>query len=159
MFNLLGFERRVALRFLREGRMQTLLIIVGVAAGVAVVAYISALITGLQRNTLDKTLGAQAHVTLSAPDDVVLAARAPAAATTALTQTQPRAQRPRSIANWQALVPILEAMPAVAAVSPMVAGAGVQEGFTRPLYQVSQSILAPIQRAFAPLVSDPRPPT
>ena len=125
MFNLLGFERRVAIRFLREGRMQTLLIIVGVAAGVAVVAYISALITGLQRNTLDKTLGAQAHVTLSAPDDVVLAARAAAAGTTALTQTQPRAQRPRSIANWQALVPILEAMPAVAAVSPMVAGAGL----------------------------------
>ena len=125
MFNLLGFERRVAIRFLREGRMQTLLIIVGVAAGVAVVAYISALISGLQRNTLDKTLGAQAHVTLSAPDDVVLAARAAAADTTALTQTQPRAQRPRSIANWQALVPILEAMPAVAAVSPMVAGAGL----------------------------------
>ena len=56
----LGFERRVALRFLREGRMQSLLIIVGVAAGVAVVAYISALISGLQTNTLDKTLGAQA---------------------------------------------------------------------------------------------------
>ena len=33
-----GFEFRVALRFLREGRMQTVLIIVGVAAGVAVVA-------------------------------------------------------------------------------------------------------------------------
>ena len=31
-----GFEWRVALRFLREGRMQTVLIIVGVAAGVAV---------------------------------------------------------------------------------------------------------------------------
>ena len=29
-----GFELRVALRFLREGHMQTLLIIVGVAAGV-----------------------------------------------------------------------------------------------------------------------------
>jgi lipoprotein-releasing system permease protein len=37
----LGFERRVALRFLIEGRMQSLLIIIGVAAGVAVVAYIS----------------------------------------------------------------------------------------------------------------------
>ena len=47
----LGFERRVALRFLREGRMQTLLIIAGVAAGVAVVTYISALIAGLQANT------------------------------------------------------------------------------------------------------------
>ena len=72
----LGFERRVALRFLREGRMQTLLIIVGVAAGVAVVAYISALITGLQGNTLEKTLGAQAHVTISALDDAVRVRRA-----------------------------------------------------------------------------------
>ena len=42
MFNWLGFERKVAVRFLREGRVQTVLIIVGVAAGVAVVAYISA---------------------------------------------------------------------------------------------------------------------
>ncbi len=122
---MLGFERRVAIRFLREGRMQTLLIIVGVAAGVAVVAYISALITGLQRNTLDKTLGAQAHVTLSAPDERVLPARERAAGTTALVQTQPRAQRPHSIVNWQSLVPLLEAMPAIAAVSPMVAGAGL----------------------------------
>ena len=32
---MLGFESRVATRFLREGRMQTVLIIVGVAAGVA----------------------------------------------------------------------------------------------------------------------------
>ena len=121
----LGFERRVALRFLREGRMQTLLIIVGVAAGVAVVAYISALITGLQRNTLEKTLGAQAHVTLSSLEDVVLPAQAPAVGATVLTQTQPRAQRPRSMANWQSLLPLLEALPGVAAVSPMVAGAGL----------------------------------
>ncbi|WP_341889947.1 FtsX-like permease family protein [Variovorax sp. YR752] len=125
MFNSLGFERSVAVRFLREGRMQTLLIIVGVAAGVAVVAYISALITGLQRNTLEKTLGAQAHVTLSAQDDMVVAAVPPASGAITLAQTQPRAQRPRSISNWAALVPVLEAMPAVAAVSPMVAGAGL----------------------------------
>ncbi len=127
MFNAgwLGFERRVAVRFLREGRMQSVLIIVGVAAGVAVVAYISALITGLQRNTLDKTLGAQAHVTVSARDDAVLAARVPEPGSSELVQTQARAQRPRSIANWQALTLVLEALPAVAAVSPMVSGAGL----------------------------------
>ena len=123
---MLGFESRVATRFLREGRMQTVLIIVGVAAGVAVVAYISALITGLQANTIEKTLGAQAHLTISPLDDAVLAARAPASAgLSELVQTQPRAQRPRSVANWQTLVPLLEAMPEVAAVSPMVAGAGL----------------------------------
>jgi lipoprotein-releasing system permease protein len=127
MVNWLGFERRVAVRFLREGRMQTLLIIVGVAAGVAVVAYISALISGLQRNTLEKTLGAQAHVTVSARDDVVIPARPPAPGTTALVQTQPRVQRPRTIANWQSLLPVLEALPAVSGVSPMVSGAGLAQ--------------------------------
>ena len=121
----LGFESRVALRFLREGRFQTVLIIVGVAAGVAVVAYISALITGLQSNTLSKTLGAQAHLTVKPLDDAVASARGPDGDALALVQTQPRSQRPRSIANWQQMVPALEAMPAVTAVSPMVSAAGL----------------------------------
>ncbi len=120
-----GFELRVALRFLREGRMQTVLIIVGVAAGVAVIAYISALISGLQSNTLAKTLGAQAHITLRAPDDLVIPAAPALPGTAALTETQPRAQRLRSVANWQALVPLLERLPEVAGVSPMVSGSGL----------------------------------
>ena len=129
MLKLLGFERRVALRFLREGRMQSLLIIVGVAAGVAVVTYISALISGLQSNTLNKTLGAQAHVSLRTPDDVVApawpAASGVAGGGATIADTQPRAQRLRAIANWQLLLPLLQAMPEVAAVSPMVSGAGL----------------------------------
>ena len=120
-----GFELRVALRFLREGRMQTLLIIVGVAAGVAVIAYVSALINGLQSNTLAKTLGAQAHISLRAPDDLVTPAALPVAGAAVLTETQPRAQRLRSVANWQALVPLLERLPEVVGVSPMVSGSGL----------------------------------
>lgn len=125
MTALLGFELRVAMRFLREGRMQTVLIMVGVAAGVAVIAYISALISGLQSNTLEKTLGAQAHITLSARDDVVTPAAERLDGFETLSETQPRAQRLRSVANWQALLPELEKLPGVAAVSPMVAGGGL----------------------------------
>ena len=122
----LAFESLVAIRFLREGRMQTLLIIVGVAAGVAVVAYISALITGLQRNTIEKTLGAQAHVTMSPLDERVRANLMQLDANGhRLDQTQVRAQRPQSMSNWQQLVPELEAMPQIAAVSPMVSAAGL----------------------------------
>ena len=125
MSSWLGFEFRVAWRFLYEGRMQTVLIIIGVAAGVAVIAYISALISGLQGNTLSKTLGAQAHITLRALDDVVTPARPLAPGVTALTETQPRAQRLRSVANWQALLPLLEQRPEIATVSPMVSGGGL----------------------------------
>ena len=120
-----GFELRVALRFLREGHMQTLLIIVGVAAGVAVIAYVSALINGLQSNTLAKTLGDQAHISLRAPDDLVTPAALPVPGAAVLTETQPRAQRLRSVANWQALVPLLERLPEVVGVSPMVSGSGL----------------------------------
>ena len=105
--------------------MQTLLIIVGVAAGVAVVAYISALISGLQSSTLTKTLGAQAHITVRAPDDVVTPAALLTPGSTTLTEVQPRAQRLRAVANWQALLPLLEELPAIAGVSPMVSGAGL----------------------------------
>ncbi|WP_287915428.1 ABC transporter permease [Comamonas sp.] len=121
----LGFEWRVALRFLREGRMQSLLIVAGVAAGVAVITYITALIHGLQANTIAKTLGTQAHISLRAPDDVVTPIAADANFAVVLSDTQPRAQRLRSVANWQQLLPVLERMPDVVAVSPMVSGSGL----------------------------------
>lgn len=121
----LGFEWRVALRFLREGRMQSLLIVAGVAAGVAVITYITALIHGLQANTIAKTLGTQAHISLRAPDDVVTPIAADANFAVVLSDTQPRAQRLRSVANWQQLLPVLERMSDVVAVSPMVSGSGL----------------------------------
>lgn len=126
MINFLGFERRVATRFMIEGRTQSLLILVGVAAGVAVIAYISALMASVQLNLIDKTLGAQAHVTLSALEDVVTPARLTLPSSTdVLTDTQPRAQRPRSPENWRLLMPLLEAVPGVAAVSPIVTAGGL----------------------------------
>ncbi|MDD2810925.1 FtsX-like permease family protein [Rhodoferax sp.] len=125
MGNGLAFEWLVALRFLREGRMQTLLIIVGVAAGVAVVAYISALIGGLQASTLTKTLGAQGHITVRSPDDLVQPAAMHPPGQTDWVETQPRAQRLRSVINWQTLLPVLQALPEVSEVSPMVSGAGL----------------------------------
>ena len=122
----LGFEWQVALRFLKEGRFQSVLMIVGVAAGVAVVTYISALISGLQRNTLDKTLGAQAHITLSPQDEKVTPALPPAAVgEIRWTDTQARAQRLQTLTNWQGMVSLLSQREGVSAVSPMVAGAAL----------------------------------
>lgn len=119
------FEWQVALRFLREGRMQSWLIVGGVAAGVAVITYIAALINGLQANTVSKTLGTQPHISLRAPDDVVIPLSAAEPGTWLLSDTQPRAQRLRSVDNWQQLLPVLEKVPGVVAVSPMVSGSGL----------------------------------
>ncbi len=120
-----GFELTVAVRFLREGRFQSVLIIVGVAAGVAVVAYISALVTGLQSNTLKKTLGTQAHVVLTAPDERVMPVLPRQPNEAPFTDVQARAQRLQTVANWPALMAAIEQRAGVAAVSPLVAGAAL----------------------------------
>ncbi len=120
-----GFELTVAVRFLREGRFQSVLIIVGVAAGVAVVAYISALVTGLQSNTLNKTLGTQAHVVLTAPDERVMPVLPRQPNEAAFTDVQARAQRLQTVANWPAVMLAIEQRAGVAAVSPLVAGAAL----------------------------------
>ena len=52
----LPFEWIVAIRFLREGRLQTLFIITGVAIGVAVIVFMSALMTGLQANFIRRVM-------------------------------------------------------------------------------------------------------
>ena len=124
-FTLSRFETTIAWRFLREGRFQSMLLVIGVAAGVAVVAYISALINGLQDNTIRRTLGTQAHLVFKAPDDVVRPVLPRDGPTRVLGDVQPRAQRPRSIDDWASLVAVLDRDPTLRAVSPMVSGSGL----------------------------------
>jgi lipoprotein-releasing system permease protein len=119
------FALIVALRFLREGRFQSLLIIVGVAAGVGVVTYISALIEGLQGNTIARTLGTQPHLTVKPLDEVSIVVRDAAAGETALREIAARGQRPRSIDNWMALQRELQATAGVRTVTPVASGSAL----------------------------------
>lgn len=113
----LPFEWIAATRFLREGRTQSLLIIVGVGVGVAVIVFMSALLSGLQANLVKRTLSSQAHLVLLPPEEI---ARPQGSGGQALVQRQ--AQRLRSIDQWQALRGRLEKMPEIATVSPVAAG-------------------------------------
>lgn len=104
------------------------MITVGVAVGVAVIVFISALIQGLQSNIVERTLGTQAHIRLLSPDEVNQVVR-PAAGTVQLLQEDKRAQRLRSINNWQQIAETLDQLPILTAVSPVVSGpAFVQRG-------------------------------
>ena len=62
------FEWFVALRYLREGKAQTALILGGTTVGVAVLVFLTALISGLQRTLVAQTLSTQAHVLVKAPE-------------------------------------------------------------------------------------------
>ncbi len=59
----------IALRFLKSGKGQTLLIALGISVGVAVQIFIGSLIQGLQINLIDTTIGSSSHITISPIDD------------------------------------------------------------------------------------------
>ena len=121
LHNPLWTEWTLAVRFLFDNRMQTLLISLGIAIGCAVIVFITALITGLQANVVQRTLGTQAHIRILPLDEVNHAPPGLPAEWT-LQLDNPRAQRLRSITNWQEVRDLLDQDPQLRAVSPLISG-------------------------------------
>lgn len=114
-------EWTIALRFLADNRLQTLMITIGIAVGSAVIVFITALIGGLQANIIERTLGTQSHIRVLPPDEANVILPAPGGASVLTLQT-PRAQRLRSISNWRDVMAALDALPDTRAVSPLISG-------------------------------------
>jgi lipoprotein-releasing system permease protein len=115
---------QLAWRFLREGRTQSLLILAGVAIGVAAYVFITAVMTGVQDNLLAETLGTQAHLSVldddrtprplvREPDRVVLRA-----------VEAPDAGR-RPFDQWQRALARTEATPGIRVACPRISGAAL----------------------------------
>ena len=124
----LPFEWIVAIRFLREGRLQTLFIVAGVALGVAVIVFMSALMTGLQTNFIGRVLSAQGHIQLLPPKEVTRPLRQGAYAQPGEVEAsivQVPLQRLKSIDQWQAVAQQIRAMPEVIVVSPLAGGSAL----------------------------------
>jgi len=122
MNRFLPFEWIAASRFLREGRMQTSAIVLGIGIGVGVIIFMSAALSGQMTNISQRVLSAQAHIVLMPPQEVARPLRGDGIAVEAALIQKPF-QRVRSIDQWQSIVKQVAAIPAVTAVSPMAAGA------------------------------------
>jgi lipoprotein-releasing system permease protein len=116
----LPFEWIAANRFLREGRMQTLFIVMGVSIGVGVIIFMSAALAGQQANMIRRVLSAQAHIVLLPPQEIARPLRGPEVAEAAIVQRP--YQRVRSIDQWQKIIAEVGRIRAVTAVSPMASG-------------------------------------
>jgi ABC-type transport system, involved in lipoprotein release, permease component len=89
--------------------------------GVSVIVFVIALISGLQSNLVERTLGTQSHVRVEAPREVNRIAPAPVGVLQLLLE-DPRPQSLRPIDNWQQVRDVIERLPGVTAVSPVVSG-------------------------------------
>jgi lipoprotein-releasing system permease protein len=125
------FEWITALRFLKEGRMQTVFILVAVSIGVAVIVFMSALLASLQANFLKRVLTSQPHIQLIPPDEVARPLRHSSLREVVFAIVQRPAQRIRSIDQWQKVRSELSKWPEIVTISPtMTASALAVRGAT-----------------------------
>ncbi|MHB1207661.1 MAG: ABC transporter permease [Rhodospirillaceae bacterium] len=114
------FEWITAIRFLKEGRMQTAFIVVAVAIGVAVIVFMSAMLSSMEANFMKRMLTAQPHIQLVPPEEVARPLLSTDFGVASGAVVQQPAQRIRSIDQWQTIVAELRGWPEIATVAPTI---------------------------------------
>ncbi len=117
------FEIFIALRYLREARFQTLLILAAVSVGVGVVVFLSALINGLQDNLLATTLGSQPHVIITRVEAPPVVLPDSNRIVAALVEQPPA--RELILHDWTNVQRDVRNVPGVLAVSAVASGPGL----------------------------------
>ena len=133
--NGIRFEWMLALRFLTENKGQTLIIALGIAIGVAVMVFLTALIDGLQANLIQNTVGRSPHIVISNDENASAhASKIFDGNKVLLVDASRKNQRP--IVEWRSITTNLTNDPRMETVLPVVEGAGlIRRG------QVNRSIL------------------
>ncbi len=116
------YALKIAARYLTASKAQTALLVSGVAVGVFIFIFMSALIGGLAEFILSRTVGDISHVTIKAEDRDPALLIAPDGHVLAVTE-RGRA-RTATLAEAATFVPLIETVPGVTAVSPQISGAG-----------------------------------
>lgn len=115
------YALKIASRYLTASKAQTALLVFGVAVGVFIFIFMSALIGGLAEFIVSRTVGDIAHITIKAEaSDPALLPGAPGLA----LLVQEKSSKTAVLANATSFVPLIEALPQVKAVSPQITGAG-----------------------------------
>lgn len=118
------YELKIALRFLKSGKTQTIFIILGIAIGVAVQIFLGSLITSLQESLVERTIGNSSHITISSKeDDTTLALTEQSTYQTLLRGNYSALEK--GISNWSIVVDELEKDSNLKAISPTVQGTGL----------------------------------
>jgi lipoprotein-releasing system permease protein len=128
------YTLKIAARYLTANRAQSLLLVLGVAVGVYVFVFMSALIGGLAVLLVDRTVGSIAHIVVEPTerDPVSLVGDEVGQMLAVLKSSQRRS----TLQSAEAYLPIIESVPHVAVVVGKVIGSG---------FMVKGEAVAPVQ--------------
>lgn len=116
------YQFKIGWRYLTSNLLQTGLLVLGVAVGVFVFVFMSALIGGLAVYLVDQTVGDVPHVTVTQPD--IEPARLYTARDGALIASESATGRAAMLRNTTEVMATLRQLPGIAAVSPQITGNG-----------------------------------
>lgn len=115
------FELKVAFRFLKEGKSQTILILSGVAIGVAVQIFLSSLISGLQESLVNQTVGNSPHIIVK-QEQLEVSTNISGDNAIINTDKSNTSSKDKKLTNWQPLYRGLEKQQNIIAVAPFYDG-------------------------------------
>ncbi|TGD41537.1 ABC transporter permease [Pseudotabrizicola sediminis] len=116
------YALKIATRYLTASKAQTALLVLGVAVGVFIFIFMSALIGGLAEFILSRTVGDISHVTITAEDSDPAVLIRPDGQVLAVTERGHA--RTATLADAATFIPLIETVPGVITVSPQITGAG-----------------------------------
>lgn len=122
--NSIRFELSLARRFMEENKVQTAVIILGIAIGVAVMVFLTALIDGLQADLIQKTVGRSPHIVISNAENPAADAVKDLNGEKILLVDAAQ-KSPRPIAEWRNLTKALTGDSRMETVLPVVEGSGL----------------------------------
>ncbi len=117
------YALKIATRYLTASKTQTSLLVLGVALGVFIFIFMSALIGGLADYILSRTAGDLSHVTIEAEARVPPLLLRDAPGVVLLVQEKDSSREAR-LTNTDAFIPIIEKLPGVVATSQQITGGG-----------------------------------
>lgn len=118
------FELKVALRYLLSNRVQSALLIGGVAIAVTVFTFNAALINGLAEFQIQRVVGSSSHVTIEPAKTAPLVASG-SEGTERLVVSQRSLERRAQIKQWRTVANSVENLPGVTAMSLNILGTGL----------------------------------
>ena len=119
------YALKIAARYLTASKAQTALLVTGVAVGVFIFIFMSALIGGLAEFIVSRTVGDISHVSIQAEDTDPALLIAPEGV---LFVPQKSTLRAAELRNTEAFLPLIAALPGVRAVSVQITINGVEPG-------------------------------
>ncbi len=118
------FDLKVALRYLLSNRLQSALLIGGVAIAVMVYTFNAALINGLAEFQIQRVVGSSSHVSIE-PAKIQPALAPSADGAERLVVAQRALERREQIKQWRTVEQVIETIPGVTGVSLNILGTGL----------------------------------